>query len=168
MRKRTLLSLMALAPLVSACGFKLRGVPTFPFASLYLSAPGGSAFARELQRTLGAAGGALKLLRDPAKPDDAEVVLQIQGETRQRVVVGQTASGQARELQLRLRIRYRLYDANGTEWVPSTEMIQERDMTYDETLALAKDAEQEMLYKTMQTDLVQQMIRRLSAAKRPA
>ena len=58
MRKRTLLSLMALAPVVSACGFRLRGVPTFPFSSLYLQAPEGSPLTREVLRHLATAGSA--------------------------------------------------------------------------------------------------------------
>ena len=74
MRKRTLLSLMALAPVVSACGFRLRGVPDFPFSSIYLKAANGSSFARELQRNLATAGAKLTVLRDPAKPDDAQVI----------------------------------------------------------------------------------------------
>ena len=48
MRKRTLLSLMALAPVVSACGFRLRGAPSFPFKTLYVQAPEGSPFTREV------------------------------------------------------------------------------------------------------------------------
>ena len=56
MRKRTLLSLMALAPLVSACGFRLRGVPEFQFRSIYLDAAERSSVARELQRNLATAG----------------------------------------------------------------------------------------------------------------
>lgn len=51
MNKRTLLSLAPVA-LLSACGFRLRGVPEFGFGSLYIVAPASSPLARELQRTL--------------------------------------------------------------------------------------------------------------------
>ena len=168
MRKRTLLSLMALAPLVSACGFRLRGVPEFPFSSIYLKAGAGSSFARELQRNLATAGDKLKVLRDPALPDQAEVIWQLLGETRQRIIISKNAAGQVRDLQLRYRMTFRLYAQDGSEWIAPTELEQQRDMSYDETLALAKEQEAEVLYQTMQSDLVQQVMRRLSSAQRPA
>ena len=55
MNKRTLLSLAPVA-LLSACGFRLRGVPEFGFGSLYIVAPASSPLARELQRTLDGSG----------------------------------------------------------------------------------------------------------------
>ena len=167
MRKRTLLSLMALAPLVSACGFRLRGVPEFPFSSIYLQASTGSVFARELQRNLATAGSKLKVLRDPARPDQAQVVWKLLGEARQRIIISKNAAGQVRDLQLRYRMTFSLTGSDGVEWIPPTELEQQRDLSYDETLALAKEQEAEVLYQTMQSDLVQQVMRRLSSA-RPA
>lgn len=167
MRKRTLLSMMALAPLVSACGFRLRGVPEFPFSSIYLQASTGSTFARELQRNLATAGSKLKVLRDPARPDQAQVVWKLLGEARQRIIISKNAAGQVRDLQLRYRMSFSLTGSDGVEWIVPTELEQQRDLSYDETLALAKEQEAEVLYQTMQSDLVQQVMRRLSSA-RPA
>jgi len=167
MRKRTLLSLMALAPLVSACGFRMRGVPDFPFSSIYLEAGSGSAFARELQRNLATAGPKLKVLRAPARPDEAQVVLQLMGERRERIIISKNAAGQVRDLQLRYRMTFRLYSIDGREWIAPTELEQERDQSYDETLALAKEQEAEALYRTMQSDVVQQVMRRLASAQPP-
>ena len=65
MARRTFLALAPVA-LLSACGFRLRGAPEFAFGSLFLNAPAGSSLARELQRTLEASGGRLKVLREPA------------------------------------------------------------------------------------------------------
>lgn len=167
MRKRTLLSLMALAPVVSACGFRLRGVPEFPFSSIYLKAGLDSTFARDLQRNLKTAGDRLKVLREPSKPEDAEVIWQLMGEGRQRIIISKNAAGQVRDLQLRYTMTFRLYSPNGVEWIPPTTLEQQRDMTYDEALALAKDQEAEILYQTMQSDLVQQVMRRLASVQRP-
>ncbi|WP_370680294.1 LPS assembly lipoprotein LptE [Comamonas sp. GB3 AK4-5] len=167
MRKRTLLSLMALAPVVSACGFRIRGVPDFPFSSIYLNAAPSSTFARDLQRNLATASDRLRVLRAPAKPEDAQVIWQLLGERRERIIVSKNAAGQVRDLQLRYRMTFRLYSPDGLEWTPPTELEQERDMSYDETLALAKDQEAEMIYQTMQSDLVQQVIRRLASAQPP-
>ena len=164
MNKRTLLCLAPLA-LLTACGFRLRGVPEFAFRSLYIAAPAGSALARELQRTLEGSGAKLKVLRDPAAMPTAQTILDLLQEQQERVVVGQNASGQVRELQLRLRIRFRLRTQDGTEIIPPTELLQQRDISYNETIALAKEAEEALLFRNMQTDLVQQLMRRLAAAR---
>ncbi|MDR2325334.1 MAG: LPS assembly lipoprotein LptE [Acidovorax sp.] len=167
MRKRTLLSLMALAPVVSACGFRIRGVPDFPFSSIYLNAAVSSTFARDLQRNLATASDRLRVLRAPHKPEEAQVVWQLLGERRERIIISKNAAGQVRDLQLRYRMTFRLYSTDGLEWIAPTELEQERDMSYDETLALAKDQEAELIYQTMQSDLVQQVIRRLASAQQP-
>ncbi|MBB1649646.1 MULTISPECIES: LPS assembly lipoprotein LptE [Delftia] len=165
MQKRTLLTALALAPLLGACGFRLRGVPTFVFRSLYIQASRGSAVARELSRNLASASDKLTVLRDPASPDDAEAIFQIVSERQERVIVGMNALGQVRELQLRLRVRFKLRTPNGDEPIPETEILQQRDVTYNETNALSKEAEEAMLYKDMRTDIVQQLLRRLAAVK---
>ena len=166
MNKRTLLCLAPLA-LLTACGFRLRGVPEFAFRSLYIAAPAGSALARELQRTLEGSGSPLKVLRDPAALPTAEAIMDLLQEQQERVVVGLNASGQVRELQLRLRIKFRLRTPAGAELIPETELLQQRDISYNETIALAKEAEEALLYRNMRTDLVQQLMRRLSLT-RPA
>lgn len=164
MNKRALLSLAPVA-LLSACGFRLRGVPEFGFRSLYIAAPTGSPLARELQRTLEGSGSPLQVLRDPAALPTAQAIMDLLQEQQERVVVGQNASGQVRELQLRLRIKIRLRTQDGTEVIPPTELLQQRDISYNETIALAKEAEEALLFRNMQTDLVQQLLRRLAAAR---
>ncbi|MBS0291089.1 MAG: hypothetical protein JSS01_00990 [Proteobacteria bacterium] len=164
MRKRSLLMALAATPL-AACGFRLRGVPQFAFHSLYVQAPAGSALARELVRTLQGGGGALTVLTEPAQMSKAEVILELISEQQERVAVGLSTAGQVRELQLRLRIRFRLRDQQGQEWIAETELLQQRDISYNETLALSKEGEEAMLYRNMRSDLVQQIMRRLAAAK---
>lgn len=93
MQKRTLLTLLAAAPL-AACGFHLRGAPEFSFRSLYVQSPPGLGVTRELQRTLLASGGKLQLLLDAAQKPQADAVLEILSEQRDRVIVGVNSSGQ--------------------------------------------------------------------------
>lgn len=166
MHRRFLLTL-APAALLAGCGFRLRGVPEFAFSSLYIGTGAGSGLARELQRTLEGSGSQLKVLRNPADLPTAEAVIDILAEQRERVVVGQTASGQVREMQLRLRVKFRIRTPGGVEMVPETEILQQRDFTYNESLALSKEAEEALLFRNMQSDIVQQLLRRLSAAKLP-
>ena len=168
MRKRTLLSLMALAPVLSACGFRLRGAPSFPFSTLYVQAPAGSPFTREVLRNLATAGGNLRVVLPPEKPESADATLHLMGERRQRVVLAKTVSGQVREVELRLFARFKLVDKDGRVWIEETEMFQKREMSYSESLALAKDEEEAALYRNMYSDLAQQLLRRLSSAQAPA
>ena len=166
--RRSLLASLGITGLaaLAGCGFKLRGVPEFAFRTLYIAAPSGSPLARELRRTLQAAGGQLTLLTEPVQLPQAQAVLDLLQEQQERNVVGLTASGQVRELQLRLRIKFKLRTPAGDELIPETELLQQRDISYSETIALAKEAEEVLLYRSMQTDLVQQLTRRLAAVQR--
>ena len=166
--RRSLLASLGMTGLaaLAGCGFRLRGVPEFAFRTLYIAAPNGSPLARELRRTLEAAGTKLVLLTLPAQMPQAEAVLDLLQEQQERNVVGLTASGQVRELQLRLRIKFKLRTPAGDELIPETELLQQRDISYSETIALAKEAEEALLQRTMQTDLVQQLVRRLAAVQR--
>ena len=166
LRRRTLLALLPV-PLLAACGFRLRGVPEFAFRSLYIAAPAGSPLARELRRTLQGSNSKLVLLTEPAQLPRAEAIFDLLQEQHERSVVGLTASGQVRELQLRLRTKFKLRTPAGAELIPETELLQVRDISYSETIALAKEAEEALLYRNMQTDLVQQLLRRLAAAHMP-
>lgn len=162
-RRRLLLAAPAL--LLAGCGFRLRGVPQFAFGSLYIAAPEGSQLALQLRRTLEATGGGLRVLSDPAALPQAEAVFELLAEQQERSVVGLNASGQAREPELRLRIRFRLRNQAGSELIAPTEIVQQRELSYNETLALAKEAEEALLYRDMRRDLVQQLVRRLAAAR---
>lgn len=165
MQRRALLT-FAPAALLAGCGFRLRGAPEFAFGSIQVAAPPGSSLARELLRTLESAGGQLRVLRDAQAQTPADVVLDLLSEQHERAIVGLTPSGQVRELQLRLRVRFRLRTPQGDERIPPTELLQTRDISYSETIALAKEAEEGLLYRNMQTDIVQQLLRRLAAVKK--
>ena len=165
MQKRTLLGAAALTSLLTACGFRLRGVPTFVFRTLYIQAGRGSPVALELQRNLASASEHLTVLREPAAPTQAEAIVQILGERQERVIVGQNVAGQVREIQLRLTVNFSLRTPGGDELIAPVEIMQQRSITYNETFALSKETEEQMLYKDMRKDIVQQIIRRLSAVK---
>ena len=70
-----------------------------------------------------------------------------------------------RELQLRSRLSFRLRSVAGKELIPATEILLSRDMSYNETNALAKEQEEALLYRAMQSDIVAQIMRRLAAVQ---
>ncbi len=94
-----------------------------------------------------------------------DVVLEMLGEQRQKVVVGVNAAGQVREFQLRSLVRFRLSTPRGRELISATELTQQRDISFNESAVLAKETEEALLFRDMQGDLVQQLMRRLSAVK---
>lgn len=155
--------LLLLAPLLlSACGFQLRRAPEFAFKTMAL--PSNGPIALELRRNI-AAAGTVDVLPMQVTPASAQVILDILAEQREKVVVGLNASGQVREFQLRSRVRFRLRTPQGRELIPETMLEQTRDVSFNESAVLAKEAEEGLLYRDMQTDLVQQLMRRLAAVK---
>jgi len=162
MQRRSLL--LASPLLLAGCGFQLRQAPDFVFNSIYIGAPGNSQLGNELKRNL-ASNGNLQVLADPTPPQQAQVVLDLLADQREKVVVGLNATGQVREFQLRTRIRFRLRTPQGKELIPDTELLQQRDISFNESAVLAKESEENLLYRDMQTDLVQQLMRRLAAVK---
>lgn len=100
-----------------------------------------------------------------APRDAAQVVLDVLTDQREKTVVGLNATGQVREFQLRTRLRFRLRTPQGKELIPETELLQTRDISFNESAVLAKEAEENLLYRDMQTDIVQQLMRRLAAVK---
>ena len=163
--RRLLLTTVAAAPLLTACGFALRQAPDFAFHSIYVELPADSAaFGHELQRQLEITDK-LQIIKDAADRAKADVVLQVLQDARQRVVVGRDAAGNVSEFQLRFRLRFRVRTPAGKEVLPEVEIIRQIDQSYSDTAALSKDAEAQMLFADMQSDAVQQMLRRLSAIK---
>jgi LPS-assembly lipoprotein len=159
---------------LSGCGFALRGSLKFAFSVLRLQGSTATPVARELRTALSSAGVQVQTA-DTAVPGAAaagtaavkpvQVVLTVLSDQRERTVVGQTASGQVRELQLRTRFRFNLATPAGRVLLDNTELLLQRDVSYTETAALAKEAEEALLYRDMQSDIVQQVMRRLAAVR---
>lgn len=156
--------LCALLLALAGCGFALRQPVNFAFSSIYTSVVPTSPLGAELKRQLAAAGD-VALITDVERLKEAQVVLDVQPEQRIKTVVGLSATGQVREFQLRLVLRFRLRTPEGKELIPETELVQQRALSYDEVFALAKEAEEALLYRNMQSDMVQQILRRLAAVK---
>lgn len=146
---------------LSACGFQLRGQAAIPFQTVHVEAPGFSAFANDLERAI-RSGGKTRIV---ASRDQAEAVVQIVGESQEKHILSLSSGGRVREFELRYRIAYRLTDRAGVDLALPGEIVLRRDMTYDDTLVLAKESEELLLFRDMKTDAVRQMLRRLSVAK---
>lgn len=145
---------------LAGCGFELRRAPELRFRTIALNgfAPR-SPLAEELTQNINASRTTLVV----DAPAQAQVVFDAIADARERSVVASTAAGQVRELQLRARLNFRLRTPAGRELIPPTEILLSRDMSYSETVALAKEQEEAFLFRSMQSDIVAQVMRRLAA-----
>jgi LPS-assembly lipoprotein len=159
--RRALLLLLMLV--VAGCGFRLRGTAQLPFDTLHV--PGATAgLALDLKRNI-QAGTNARVLDDPKK---AEAQVQFTEDTRQKQILSLTGAGRVREFRLIYRVGFRVHDGKGGEYVPASLIELTRDITFNDAEILAKEAEEELLFRDMQADMVQQILRRLAAAKPPA
>jgi len=158
-QRRTALLALAAAGLVG-CGFELRKAPELRFRTLALAGfKPKSPLAEELRNSINASKTTLVV--EPAIK--AQVVLEALADTREKSVVASTAFGEVRELTLRTRLNFRLRTPQGRELIPATEILLSRDLSYNETAALAKEQEELVLYRSMQSDIVAQVLRRLAS-----
>jgi len=155
-----LFAVMLSTLLLGACGFHLRGKVSIPFETIYLQTTNPrTPFISELRRNL--ESGQVKIVNDA---DQAELVLDIVSENPEKQVLTLGADGRVNEFRLFYRVSLRAYD-HEKDWIPAEEITLRRDYTYDDTIVQAKEAEENLLYQSMRTDMVQQIIRRLSRAK---
>jgi LPS-assembly lipoprotein len=152
------------AATLASCGFRPRGEATYPFDSLYVNAPVSPPLAAELVRAIGAASQA-KVVDTAAA---AQVVLDIPSAIDDKEVLSLSSGGSVREYQLIKRVQFRLRDKDGIDWMPAGEIVIRRSYTFNETQVLARDLQEQRLLREMQTDAVQQIVRRLQGARKPA
>lgn len=167
MHRRTFLTHAAASASVlglAGCGFHLRQAPNFVFKTIYLNVAANSGFGIELRRNL-EAGGKVRVIRDPAQKATADVIFNVLKDQRERVVISSNSNGQVTEFELRVRVQFEVRTPDDQEVLAPTELVLQQDQSYDETLALAKEAEAQLIYKSLQSDLVQQIMRRLAAIK---
>lgn len=153
---------VVLALAMVGCGFQLRGRADLPFETLYIDGAN-PALVGDLQRAV-TSGSRTRIV---ASPGEAEAVLQIGGEGREKRILSLSGAGRVREFLLVYHVAFRVIDREGRPMLAEQQIELRRDMTYDDALVLAKATEEEMLYRDMQVDVVFQIMRRLNAA-RPA
>jgi LPS-assembly lipoprotein len=153
---------IALALLLSACGFQLRGDPAVGLKSLYVTTAVPSQVAADIRRAL--AGGPTRVVASPA---DAAAHLRVLAESRDKQVHTITGTGRVYEFELRLAVRYEVV-VPGRELplIPPTEAQTRRLITYSETAPIAKEAEEQLLFKDMQVELAGRILRQIAVAQK--
>jgi LPS-assembly lipoprotein len=150
-----------LALTLSGCGFQLRGAQKLPFETIFVNTPPNSPLGATLTRQIRSGTGT----RTVDQAGQANAVLEILGESRDKEVLTLNAQGRAVEYKLIYRLRFRLHDGKGREFIAPTEMSTQRDISINDSQVLAKESEEALLYRDMQSDLAQQLLRRIAAVR---
>lgn len=126
-----------------------------------LFVPGGGV-AQEIRRTL--ASGPTRVVNTAA---EGEAQLRIITEVRDKTVHTITGTGRVYEFELRLGVRYELV-VPGREIavIAPTEITARRLITYSEAAPTAKEAEELLLFKDMQVEIADRILRQVAIARR--
>lgn len=160
LQRRRLVLAGAASALLAGCGFQLRGAARLPFSSLHVQLSPGTPLGQEIRRALRASD-----VRIEETAANAEATLIIMSELREKQILSLGGQGRVREYQLRYRLAYQVTGPKATTIAPPSEIVLKRDISFNDNEALAKESEETLLYRDMQTDAVQQLLRRLQAIK---
>lgn len=178
---------LLLCGLLAGCGFKLRGsaeLPGYqlPFTTIALGLEPTSEFHAHLKRVIEASSPGTRVVADPK---EAEATLTVLADRSEKIILSLTAAGRAREYQLVRSFSFKVHghapapvapapkysDAPATgpaEYIPASTILLKREITFSDDLVLSKESEEALLWRDIQGDLVQQLMRRLAAARSPA
>ena len=153
--------LVTLCFALTACGFQLRGQATLPFETLYISFPVGHPIGTDVKRLV-QAGTKTRVVE---KAKNAQATLDIISVANDKQIMSVSGGGRVREFELRYRVSFRLFDAKGVDIIPTNEIFLRRILPFTDAQVVAKEGEEAMLVKEMQSDSAQQILRRLEAVK---
>ncbi|MGI9026922.1 MAG: LPS assembly lipoprotein LptE [Burkholderiaceae bacterium] len=152
---------LLVAAMLAGCGFQLRGSTELPFRTLWVGFSDASPLGTEFRRYI-RSGTSTRLVDDAAL---ADARLHVLGESREKEILSLNADGRVREYNLFYTFVFKVDDPKGRDFIPPTRITLKRNISVNENTQLAKEAEENLLYRDMQSDLVQQLLRRLAAAK---
>ena len=151
----------ALATFLAGCGFQLRGSYGLPFDTLYVALPESAELHAQIKRNV-ESGSQTRLV---GSAPEAQATLTILRDQTQKSILSLDGTGRIREYQLTRVFSFRVTDAKNSELLPPGDIVLRRELTYSDTQVLAKESEEAVLWRDMQNDLVQQLLRRLAAAR---
>jgi LPS-assembly lipoprotein len=158
-----LLFAVLLAALITGCGFHLRGTLSgnLPYKSLFIALPDTADVRIWLERYINASGST-KIVDSPK---EADAIFQQLSDNRIKTILSVNAQGRVREYRLQLDYRFQIVNSKGQILVKPNEVNLSRDITFDDSNILAKDLEEGLLWRDMNNDLVNQIMRRMSIIK---
>ncbi len=151
--------LIAFCFVLAACGFQLRGQATLPFKTIYVAFPQGHLIGTDIKRLIKA--GTNTRLVDKAQ--NAQATLEIISVMNEKEIMSVSGGGRVREFELRYRVSFRLTGPKGVDLIPTNEIVLRRILPFTDAQVVAKEGEEAMLVREMQSDAADQILRRLEA-----
>lgn len=155
-----ILTISAVAVVLAACGFHLRGQVRLADAvsKVYIKSPD-PALAREVEDQLRASGYA------PAGAGGASAIVDVMRADYLRDVRSVDARGKVTGYLLRYEVDFRVRSAGGETLLGRQSIRQQRDYNFDPTQVLAKESEEDYLRQDMVKDVARQILRQLAAIR---
>ncbi len=145
--------------LLAACGFHPRGMSEVTFKTI--SIQGNSlSMSRELRQTLKSNG--IRLLD---YQDDAALLFEMIDESNEKRILSLSGGGTVREYELVYKVTFRTRLPNTPIWSEPQTVQSRRNFSYDDKALLAKLDEENKLNADMHSEVVREIMRRLSAIK---
>lgn len=145
--------------LLTACGFHPRGMSEVTFKTI--SIQGNSlSMSRELRQTLKSNG--IRLLD---YQDDAALLFEMINENNEKRILSLSGGGTVREYELVYKVTFRTRLPNNPIWSEPQTVQSRRNFSYDDKALLAKLDEENKLNADMHSEVVREIMRRLSAIK---
>ncbi|HET6546794.1 MAG TPA: LPS assembly lipoprotein LptE [Rhodanobacteraceae bacterium] len=150
--------------LLGGCGFHLRSEARLPASMQRVHveiADRFSPLARDLEKALGRSGAEVV---DTVEPGVA--VMKFTANSISTDVQSVGGNARANEYVIRHHVEFDVEDAAGTLLLPKQVIELSRDFTFDASQALGIAAEQDVLTRELERDMVQTILRRLEALAR--
>ncbi len=163
MKRRAFLAqlvLLSSALPLAGCGFQLRGARAIPYKSIYVDAPKDNAAGKQLADALRNRGIVVT-----ETGQGADAILKLSQANLTRTILSLSGGGRVREYRLNYTLNYSLTGKDGREIYPDSSIQLTQDFTYDDNQYLAKTAEENFLYRSLQDDAIQQIMRRLAVSR---
>ncbi|HEY6483210.1 MAG TPA: LPS assembly lipoprotein LptE [Steroidobacteraceae bacterium] len=160
MKSLRVITLLSPATVLLACGFHLQGHAPLP-ASMrtpYVQASDRqSDFVQSLRKAMLIAGA-----RPVERKERASAVVNVMRDQVQRRVLSVSANNQPDEYEVTYLVRFSVSSAD-KELLPPQDVSATRSYSFDESLLLAKEHEEEILRQAMAHDLADIVMRQLSS-----
>ncbi len=150
---------LVLIAALTSCGFQLRQPSPIAFKTIHIS--GSASITKPLVKALTEQG-----IKIADSSEDADLQIELLKEENEQRILSLSGTGVVREYELYYRVHYRTKAADDRIWSLPLIMESRRDYTYNDANLLAKQQEQKMLTDSMQTDVLNGIMRRLSALKK--
>ncbi|HSE11567.1 MAG TPA: LPS assembly lipoprotein LptE [Rudaea sp.] len=158
------LLLTGIVPLLSACGYHLRGEATLPPGMERVHVDSSDQFGplkRNVEKALERSGAKI----EPAAGDGiAEVTLG--AVSLAPIVRSVSANARVNEFTMLYHLELEITDGSGKVVLPKQVIEQSRVFTFDQTQAIGTGAEQDEIKKEMERDMTQVVMRKVESAER--